>query len=127
MVSFAFRSPRIDTNIPVWLQLQENGTEQLHPGTVSASIINISKNGACLRIPKLLINGKHLFFETLNSTHTMWVQSQEETEQVREFKISAQSVWMDSYEHHNRLCFKVGVCFITMQKKLFENIKNSDK
>jgi len=96
MVSITFRSPRIETNIPVWLQLQENGTGQLHPGTLSASIINISKSGACLSIPKLLINGKHLFFETLNSTHTMTLQFQEDTEGIEMFSISAKSVWMDS-------------------------------
>jgi PilZ domain len=124
MVSLTFRSPRIETNIPVWLQLQENSTGQLHPGTVSASIINISKSGACLRIPKLLINGKHLFFVTLNSTHTMILQFPEDTKESEGFNISAHSIWMDSYEHLNCLCFKVGVCFTAPQKKLFEHIKN---
>ena len=123
MVSFAFRTPRIETNIPVWLRLQENGTGQLHPGTASASIINISKTGACLHIPKIFINGKHLFFVTLNSTHTMTLQSQEDTKEIGTFNIPAQSVWMDSYEHQDRLYFKIGVCFTAPQKKLFEKIK----
>lgn len=124
MVSFAFRDPRIETNIPVCLRLQENGTEHLHPGTANATIVSISKSGACLFIPKLFINGKHLFFTTLNSTHTMILQSEENTGKIKTFNISAQSVWMDSYEHDNRLCFQVGVCFTPPQKKLFQNIKD---
>lgn len=125
MVSFAFRAPRIETNIPVFLRLQENDTEHLHPGSVSATMVNISKSGACLLIPKLLINGKHLFFATLNSTHIMILQSEEITGNTKKFNISAQSVWMDSCKHDNRLCFKVGICFTTPQKKLFQNIKDS--
>jgi hypothetical protein len=124
MVSFAFRDSRIETNIPVFLRLQENGTEHLHPGSVSATIVNISKSGACLFIPKLFINGKHLFFATLNSTHTMTLQSEENTGKIEIFNISAQSVWMDSYKHDNHLCFKVGVCFTNPQKKLFQNVKD---
>ncbi len=124
MVPFAFRKPRIETNIPVFLRLQENDTEQLHPGSVSATMVNISKSGACLLIPKLLINGKHLFFATLNSTHVMILQSEENTGKIKKFNISAQSVWMNSYKNDNRVCFKVGICFTAPQKKLFQNIKD---
>jgi len=124
MLSFAFRDTRIETNIPVCLRLQKNGTEHLHPGSVSATIVNISKSGACLLISKLLINGKHLFFATLNSSHTMILQSEENTGKIKTFNIAAQSVWMDSYKNDNRLCFKVGVCFTTPQKKLFQNVKD---
>ena len=124
MFSFAFRAPRIETNIPVFLRLQENGTEHLHPGSVSATMVDISKSGACLLIPKLLINGKHLFFATLNSTHVMILQSEENTGKIKKFNISAQSVWLDSYKHDNRMCFQVGVCFTTPQKKLFQNVKD---
>lgn len=124
MVSFAFKTPRIETNIPVFLRLQENGTEHLHPGSVSATMVDISKSGACLLIPKLLINGKHLFFATLNSTHVMILQSEENTGNIKKFNISAQSVWMDSYKHDNRMCFQVGVCFTTPQKELFQNVKD---
>lgn len=124
MLSFAFRDPRIETNIPVWLRLQENDTEHLHPGSVSATIVNISKSGACLLIPKPLINGKHLFFATLNSTHIMILHSEENTGISKKFNISAQSVWMDSCKHDNHLCFKVGVCFTSPQKKLFQSVKD---
>lgn len=125
MVSFAFRDPRIDTNIPVWLRIQEHGSEDLHPGSVSATMLNISKSGACLLMPKLLINGKHLFFTTLNSTHVMLLHTEENTGKINFFNVSAQSVWMDSYKYDNRLCFKVGVCFTSPQKKLFQSIKDN--
>lgn len=124
MVSFAFRDPRIDTHIPVVLRIQENGTKQLHPGSVSATIVNISKSGACLVLPKLLINGKHLFFTTLNSTHTLLLQYKENTEKIKICDIFAQSVWMDSYKDDNRLCFKIGICFTSPQKRLFQSIKD---
>lgn len=127
MVSFTFRNPRIETDIPVWLRLRENSTGKLHPGTLGASIVNISISGACLHIPKLLINGQHLFFSTLNSTHTLNLQPQDHNEHVTKFNIMAQSVWMDSFEHHTNLSFKVGVCFLTVEKKLFKTIKSMKK
>lgn len=123
MLSFAFRDPRIETNLTVRLRLQEISTEHLHPGSVNATIVNISKSGACLLIEQLLINGKHLFFTTLNSTHIMTLQSTDNTEKIKKFNVSAQSIWMDSLKRDNHLYFKVGIRFTTPQKKLFQNVK----
>ncbi|MFT5700802.1 MAG: hypothetical protein ACI8ZB_003687 [Desulforhopalus sp.] len=125
MVFFPFRQTRIESNLPVWLRLQETSTKQLHPGQVSGTIINISKGGACLRIPKLLINGKHLFFTTLNSTHTLLLQLQMSTDTFDDVSIPANSVWMDSVEHLNHMVFKVGISFTAEQTELFGYIKNT--
>lgn len=123
MVSFSFRETRLESQLPVWLRLQANGSQELHPGKVEATIINVSKGGACLLIPKLLIDGKHLFFTTLNSSHTLLLQPHGSLNEIDEFSISAKSVWMDSCEHLNQQFFKVGISFTTPQKDFFESIK----
>ena len=125
MVSFTLKKTRIVSNLPIWIRLQETSTKQLHPGQGNATIVNISKDGACLHIPQPLINGKHLFYATLNSTHTLLLQSQDTTNKIDDFSISAQSVWMDSFKHVNKLWFKVGVCFTTPQIQLFKTLKDA--
>ncbi|WP_458775810.1 hypothetical protein [Desulforhopalus sp. 52FAK] len=123
MVSFPFRETRITSNIPVWLRLQANSNLELHPGRIEAKIINVSKGGACLLTPKLLIEGKHLFFTTLNSSHNLLLQSHESMETLGDFTLTAHSVWMDSCQHMNQHFFKVGVCFSAPQNHFFTTIK----
>ena len=123
MVSFSFRETRIEIQLPVWLRLQADSSQKLHPGKVEATIINVSKGGACLLTPKLLIEGKHLFFTTLNSSHTLLLQAHASLNELDDFNISARSVWMDSCEHLDQQFFKVGVSFTTPQKDFYESIK----
>lgn len=123
MVSFPFREKRITSNIPVWLKLQANTNQVLHPGRIEATIINVSKTGACLLTPKLLIEGKHLFFTTLNSSHSLLLQSHESMDTLEDFALTARSVWMDSCQHMNQHFFKVGICFSTPQNHFFTTIQ----
>jgi hypothetical protein len=124
MVSFLPRDTRIQCALPVWLSLQKKSSRQLLPGRAAATMINISKSGACLIVPKLFIAGEHLFFTTLSSTHNLLLQSQNSDERFKEFNISARSVWMDSCEYLNQPTFMLGICFTATQKDLFESIKN---
>ncbi|TKB07313.1 hypothetical protein [Desulforhopalus sp. IMCC35007] len=124
MMPFLPRDKRIQCSLPVWLSIQEKSSQQLLPGRVAATMINISKSGACLIVPNMFIAGEHLFFTTLNGSHSLLLQPQESGKQLNKFLISARSVWMDSREYLDQLTFMLGICYTTTQKDLFDNIKH---
>ncbi len=125
MVAFPFKKTRLSSNIPIWLSLQANSNQELHPGRIEATIINISKSGACLLTPKLMIDGRHLFFTTLNSSNSLVLQSHESIDTIDDFSFTARSIWMDSCQHMDQHFFKVGVCFTTPQNQFFSIIKKN--
>jgi hypothetical protein len=47
--------------------LQDMHTGIPQPGLITVTVTNFSPQGACLILPNLTINGKHLFYATLNS------------------------------------------------------------
>ena len=124
MVPFLPRDKRIRCSLPLWLSIQEKNSQQLLPGRVAATMINISKSGACLIVPKMFIAGEHLFFTTLNGSHSLLLKPQESDKNFNDFFISARSVWMDSREYLDQLTFMLGICFTTAQKDLFDSIKH---
>jgi hypothetical protein len=88
---------------------------------ISTTVINFSPQGACIILPKLTINGKHLFYSTLNSDSynlLLYFYGQDGIE--NELTIAARSVWMDTCEHHEKLAFKIGVRFLHNQKGLYK-------
>lgn len=125
MVPFPFREPRIKSSIPVWLELVENRTRKVHPGKMGATIVNISRSGACLKLPKLLLEGTHLFFATLDShTHTLLLSFHEDAQGLTtEISVTARAVWMDSFKNEEETYFKVGICFAEKQEKLYRTVK----
>ena len=123
MAPFPFRETRIDSNLPVWLSLKTIHSQKILPGRIEATLINVSKGGACVFTPSLQIEGKHLFFSTLNSNHHLVLENHDQTDNIDDFHILARSIWMDSCQQQGRQYFKVGVCFATPQKKLFDLVK----
>ncbi len=124
MAPFPFKEPRVESRIPVWLELVENATQNIHPGKMGATIVNISQKGACLRLSRIIMEGTHLFFATLdNCTHTLLLSPCEDGELNEEIRVAARSVWMDSFNNEDGTYFKVGICFIQKQKNLFKTIK----
>ncbi len=123
MAPFPFRETRIESNLPIWLGLQTITSQQVHPGKVEATIINVSKGGACLITPKLLVEGKHFFFSSLNSNHSLLLESHDSEGALGDFSLTARSVWMDSCQHMDKQFFKVGVSFLSPQKQFFDAVK----
>ncbi|MGB3211113.1 MAG: hypothetical protein WBB19_10450 [Desulforhopalus sp.] len=96
------------------------------PGSISTTVINFSPQGACLILPKLVINGKHLFYSTLNSDRFNLLLHPEDLDGIEdEVTIAARSVWMDSCVHLRKPAFKVGIHFIHNQKELYNLFKQS--
>ena len=121
---FKFRTSRIDTVIGMSVRLQQKKNQNVLPGILPATIITLSPRGACLIFPKLLVNGQHLFFDTLDSdVFNLMLCTEGESGEAVGGSIAAQSVWMDSCEYKGCPAFKVGVQFLVEQKTFFNLFK----
>ena len=124
MSVFPFRPPRIETSLPSYVQLQETSSGQPLSPKADATIVNVSTGGACLVVSQLILDKKHLFYDTLDSDTCNLLLRTGKTDCTSEtFTISARSVWMDSCDFNGKPAFKIGVSFLQKQKELFTEIK----
>ncbi|SDP58760.1 hypothetical protein [Desulforhopalus singaporensis] len=124
MTGFTMRNHRIQTDFKLKVRLRENRTGKIIDGELTAIVVNLSKNGANIRISKLFLNRTHLFFSTLQRhTHTLILEpAQPLLDKLRfdaGFKIDAQSVWMDKATDGSTFPFIIGVEFMDNQKVFF--------
>ncbi len=105
--------------------LQDIHSHEALPGQISTTVVNFSPEGACLIIPKLAIDGKHLFFDTLNSEFYNLVLFFEDQNDENHTKvaISARPIWMDTCEYQSKPAFKVGIRFLFKQDRLFRDLQ----
>ena len=104
--------------------LQEKHSGRAVPGLLNTTVINFSAQGACLILPTLNVNGKHLFYETLNSeTYNLLLYPEHRDGGEDKLTIAARSVWMDSCEHLDKPAFKIGIHFLASQNKLYNLFK----
>lgn len=121
---FSPRLLRVESEYRVGVRLQDNKSGELLPASCFGIMVNISQEGACLVLSKMLLEGRHLFFSTLNNEHHHLVLLIENPVLRDEtFIISARSVWMDSCHHKEEPAFKIGLCFHDRQKRLFQLFK----
>ena len=105
--------------------LQDIQTGTVLPGLLSTTVINFSPQGACLIVPRMTIDGRHLFYNTLNSdSHNLLLYSQEKNGIEEEYTIAARSVWMDVCEYQGKPAFKIGIHFLADQKELYNLFKD---
>jgi hypothetical protein len=124
MIAFPFRTQRIECNLAMSVGLQDRHTGMPLPGVLSTTVINFSSQGACLILSTLAINGKHLFYETLNSdSYNLLLCFEAQDDVEAEFTIAARSVWMDSCHYMDKPAFKIGIHFLDTQKKLYTIFK----
>jgi hypothetical protein len=121
MVHFLFRAPRIEYDLTMSVGLQDMITGIPLSGLISTTVINFSPQGACMILPKLTINGKHLFYSTLNSdSYNLLLYFYGQNGIEKELIIAARSVWMDICEHNGKPAFKIGIRFLHNQKDLYK-------
>ncbi len=126
MSFFSPRSLRVESEHRVRVSLQDSISGELLPGSCFGVMVNISEGGACLVLSRMLLEGRHLFFSTLNTERNHLVLLIENPESGDEtFTVSARSVWMDSCHYQNEAAFKIGLCFHDSQKKLFQLFKKN--
>ena len=123
---FLFRSHRIEHELSMNVGLQDLHTGKPLSELMPAVVINFSPEGACLILSRLTINGKHIFYETLNNDSCNLLLYPEGLNDFDdESIIVARSVWLDTYEHVNKPAFKIGISFLQNQKELFSFFQQS--
>lgn len=128
MIFFSPRPLRLESEYTVTIGLQERQSGLCLPGKCCGVILDISEGGVCLVLTQILLEGKHLFFSTLDSARYHLVLGVANPHSVEEsFVISARSVWMDSCHYKKLPAFKVGICFVDRQKNLFRLFKRTLK
>lgn len=124
MAIFSSRPLRLESECRVRISLQESKSGECLPGSCSGTMVNISQGGGCLVLSQMLLEGKHLFFSTLNSDrYHLALQIDNPESSDESFEVSARSVWMDSCQYKEEPAFKVGLSFHDNQKKLFRLFK----
>ena len=117
---FSPRPLRLETGYMVTIGLQDRQSGLRLPGRCSGVIVDISEGGVCLVLSQILLERKHLFFSTLDSErYHLDLRIINPLDSDESFVISARSVWMDSCHHEKLPAFKMGICFVERQKKLF--------
>lgn len=126
MAPFLFRFDRIEHELAMGVGMQETHTGTPLPGLLAALVLNFSPQGGCLILPKLVIEGKHIFYTTLdNDDYNLLLYCQRQDGLEENMTIAARPVWLDSSEYNKRAVFKIGVQFLESQKELYKQLKRS--
>ncbi len=106
--------PRISTQQDVELYLYNKSNNSQLTGRVTALLLDLSKQGAGLKFPRVLIDGKHLFYAALDSDTIFIIivfrSTDNDPEQVA--PLLARPVWFDRDMEDSVMPFRMGVQFI---------------
>jgi len=113
---------RISIEIPVNVFLQNKSTGKISTRHVTGILVNLSKVGACIIFTKILLDGTHLFFTSLEQAENNLF--------LKDFPINddascvtATAVWMDICTYNQQPSFKMGIKFQEDQKELYTTLK----
>ncbi|NOR10687.1 MAG: hypothetical protein GQ541_04275 [Desulfovibrionaceae bacterium] len=117
---------RISAKLNVGLCLYDQKTETKLTREVSCFLSNISRQGAGLKIPQILIDGKHLCYAALDSdTINLILIFHDITDETASTVILARPIWFDRDMDDSALPFKIGVEFLGQtSKELLQDIAN---
>ena len=115
---------RMLTKLNVGLCLFDQQTEKTLTREVSCQLSDISRQGAGLKIPQILIDGKHLCYAALDSdTIKLTLVFHDITDESASTIILARPVWFDRDPEDKALPFKIGVEFLAeASNELLNNI-----
>jgi hypothetical protein len=117
---------RIPAKFNVGLCLYDQTTETKLTREVSCQLSDISSQGAGLKIPQILIDGKHLCYAALDSdTISLTLVFHDITDESASTVILARPIWFDRDMDDAVLPFKIGVEFLAQaSNELLKNISN---
>lgn len=117
---------RIPAKLHVGICLYDQNTETKLTREVSCQLSDISSQGAGLKIPQILIDGKHLCYAALDSdTINLILVFHDITDETSSTVILARPIWFDRDMDDTALPFKIGVEFLDQtSKKLLQDIAN---
>jgi hypothetical protein len=113
---------RISIEIPVDVFLQNKTTGKISSRHVNGTLINLSKVGACIIITKVILDGSHLFFTSLEQAeNNLFLKDISINDDVS--CLVATAVWMDICTYNQQPSFKMGIKFQEHQKELYTTLK----
>jgi len=105
--------PRILTEQEVALQLHDVSTNARLTGRASALLLDLSRQGAGLKLSQVLIDGRHLFYAALDSETILIEIVFRATDDAEEMPpIPARPVWLNRDMEDSTMPFRMGVQFI---------------
>ena len=109
---------RIPAKLNVGLCLYDQKTGTKLTREVSCCLSDISRQGAGLKIPQILIDGKHLCYTALDSdTINLILVFHDITDESASTVILARPIWFDRDMDDAALPFKIGVEFLGQASK----------
>ena len=124
MVAFLPRSRRIITRLDTHIRMVESEGGRVIVGPTEALLCNISQTGCCIEIESPLVDGHHLFFNTLGSSrHHLTIELLLAATAEAVPHVDATPVWMNSTEEDRPPGFLIGMRFFTAQKTLFSRVR----
>jgi hypothetical protein len=125
---FSRKPARLETIINVSVSLQDGVTGEVHPAVLDGVITECSERSARLQLPKLMVEGKHVFFSTLqNERYHLLLDFEPLAENDQPTEIAARSVWMDTDPQNNRTVFYMGIRFLERQRELIEMLRSYEQ
>jgi hypothetical protein len=115
---------RVPAQLNVGLCLYDQQIEKAVTREVSCQLSDISRQGAGLKIPQILIDGKHLCYAALDSdTIKLTLVFHDITDPSASIIILAKPIWFDRDPEDKALPFKIGVEFLAeASPELLNNI-----
>lgn len=125
---FSRRPEKIETTLGVSISLQDAVTGEIHPAVLSGTVTECTEDGARLQLAKLMADGKHIFFSTLDSERYHLLLDFDLLAQIDQpTEVTAQSIWMDSGHQDNRIIFTMGIRFLENQKSLLDMLRSCEQ
>lgn len=117
---------RMPVKLNVGICLYDMKTETKLTREVSCRLSDISRQGAGLKIPQILIDGKHLCYNALDSdTVHLILVFHDITDESASTVIFAKPIWFDRDMEDTVLPFKIGVEFLVhASNELLKDISN---
>jgi len=108
------RYPRIPTEQEVDLQLHDLSGNARLTGRVPALLTDLSRQGAGLKLPRILVDGSHLFYTALDSETTFLEIVFRATDDPPETTppLLARPIWLNRDMEDCAMPFRMGVQFI---------------
>lgn len=125
MVGRRWKGKRYSIRVPVSLFLRDEESCRVLSGPQSGFLVDISLMGACLRLPRVLSDGCHLFYAPLDSPgqnlYLEFPSLSNESDKV--FVIQVRPVWLDRDFTDESIPFRMGVAFLEeFSKKMLDEV-----
>lgn len=112
MITEMRRSKRHNDFIAISIVAQDGIQGATKAGPFSGRIINISRHGACLLMPRVVSKSYHLFHSTRQDDSLFLEIEGTIQQQTEKFKIPARPVWLEAFNMDDIEAFNMGVEFM---------------